>query len=431
MIFPYLKNFIVENTNTLNESHYLYGLELQKESIIHLYGLDKENKIFKYLENTNQKQLQQEIHLPLKNIGKIKINTFNQSISPLTSSINFEIENTFMFTLSIDEIKTKRKIDKKGLLINGNHYTDNNNRIQESIEIEIIIPDLSRLYNRIASLTEYPLQVLNKKKVAIVGLGSGGSLIGLYLAKAGVKDFLLIDEDRFEDHNIIRHICSLNDIGRYKTIAAKDYLLNRIPDLNISTLEESFKIDTINDEEKYRSLLKDYNLIIAATGDHKINMRINQFAYKFGIPVIYAGTFDKIIGGIMIRVDPTMGDTCYSCIYDNRKANDLEEIYNNFNDSEHIEELPKIIATEQPVTYDRSLEDLLSQPGLGIDIDNITIFVVKFILYNLLKDNIDHNDKIFSNNNNKNRQININKKFINNNKDSDFIQFSSSYIFMV
>ncbi len=46
-----------------------------------------------------------------------------------------------------------------------------------------------------------------------------------------------------------------------------------------------------------------------------MNSRINSFAYKNKIPVIYAGAFDKIIGGIMIRVNPLKKSICYDCIY--------------------------------------------------------------------------------------------------------------------
>jgi molybdopterin/thiamine biosynthesis adenylyltransferase len=412
VIFPQVKNSIIDKKNKIDETFYIYGRILQNEYTYQLLDLDEKFE--------NLKSIDQQQYL-IKNIGRVTIVSIKSGLYS-SASIEFELANSITFTLPIDELMSKRRIIKNGFLISGSNPN-------KSTEIEIIIADLSRLYIRVDNLIDYPLKWLNRKKIAIIGLGSGGSLIAMYLAKAGIKNFLLIDEDIYEDHNIIRHICSLSNLGRYKTFAVRDHILERIPDLNILTIEESFKIDTETEEEKYRTILKDYDLLISATGDHTINMRINQFAYRFGIPVIYAGTFNKIIGGIMIRVDPTMGDTCYNCIYRDDKTEQINDTNNNNNANEITEkEIPNLIATEQSVNYDRNLEDILSQPGLGIDIDNITIFVVKFILYNLLKDNsyqnnmpnISGNQKI----NDINRQTEIDKIHSNNNNDGTLYKFA-------
>ena len=170
-------------------------------------------------------------------------------------------------------------------------------------------------------------------------------------------------------------------------------------------------------------------MLISATGDHKINFRINQFAYRFGIPVIYAGTFNKIAGGIMIRVDPTKEDICYNCIYG---RNGKEQIINttpsnnNDNTKNSNGEIPNIIASEQSITYDRNLEDLLSQPGLGIDIDNITILVVKFILSNLLVKTSNHTRSSINNNNNNNLNI-----YANDTRNKEYTLYNFPYAIYV
>ena len=45
----------------------------------------------------------------------------------------------------------------------------------------------------------YPLNAINNSSVAIIGLGSGGSLISSYLAKSGLGELILIDGDVFKD----------------------------------------------------------------------------------------------------------------------------------------------------------------------------------------------------------------------------------------
>ena len=58
-------------------------------------------------------------------------------------------------------------------------------------------------YSRSAGLIENG--ALMKKRVLIIGLGSFGSVIAVDLAKAAVGNFALMDFDRLERHNIVRH----------------------------------------------------------------------------------------------------------------------------------------------------------------------------------------------------------------------------------
>jgi len=232
-------------------------------------------------------------------------------------------------------------------------------------EILVIIMDKSSLYLRIDN-PDYSLNRINKRSICIIGLGSGGSLISTYLAKSGIGELILIDGDILLEHNIIRHVCAINDIGRYKTLAVRDYILRRIPNVKIVTAERDFSINDKYEEHYYKELLSSVDLIVSAVGDHIMNSRINSFAYNNKIPVIYAGAFDKISGGIMIRVDPLKESICYDCIYSNNV------------DVEHTE------VTDKVTFYGRNADDMLTQPGLGIDIDLITLPAVKLILSTLL-----------------------------------------------
>ena len=85
------------------------------------------------------------------------------------------------------------------------------------------VPRKSELYTRSKGLLE--VGALEAKKVLIVGLGSGGAPISVELAKAGVGHFILMDFDRIELHNIARHICGVNELGRLKVNAVKDAIL--------------------------------------------------------------------------------------------------------------------------------------------------------------------------------------------------------------
>ncbi|MHA1971908.1 MAG: HesA/MoeB/ThiF family protein [Candidatus Hodarchaeales archaeon] len=254
-------------------------------------------------------------------------------------------------------------------------FFDESGNIQADVKFEVEFVDLERLFVRIDQ-TETPLKILTNKKVLIVGMGSGGSLLALYLAKSGVKNFVFIDNDRLETHNIIRHICDLTDLGRYKTLAVKDFILERIPDVSIETIERKFEINTKADFNYFTKLFKDINLIAAVSGEHDVNFALNDFVFRneFEIPIIYAGTFDGVKAGLMFKVDPSDAESyCYHCIYS----------------SPDQKSVPTPHELEQNISYDRTLSEQLSQPGLGLDIDNLTILLAKFCLDILLKDS-DH-----------------------------------------
>ena len=339
MIFPEVKQTLLDKKFKSNEK-FLFSVNgsIIDESTYQIQSID---------HTVNSKKRYQ-----LPNLGNIILSK---------SSLIFNISNLPQFELSLKEFKEESSLK--------NFVKDSSNN---QYEILVIIQDYSNLYRRIAT-PEYPLGILIKKNVAIIGLGSGGSLIALYLAKSGIGNLTLIDGDVIMDHNIVRHICSLKDVGRFKTLAVKDHILDRVPTIKITTVEKPFSRESKNIEAFFDFLLSKVDLIVSATGDNIMNETINEFGYKRNIPIIFAGAFEKITGGIMIRIDPRKKSICYKCIY--KKYGD-----------DTIFQKPQIIDKNYIKNYGRDVKDMLTQPGLGIDIDLITLPTVKFILSTLLEE---------------------------------------------
>ena len=339
MIFPEVKQTLLDKKFKSNEK-FLFSVNgsIIDESTYQIQSID---------HTVNSKKRYQ-----LPNLGNIILSK---------SSLIFNISNLPQFELSLKEFKEESSLK--------NFVKDSSNN---QYEILVIIQDYSNLYRRIAT-PEYPLGILIKKNVAIIGLGSGGSLIALYLAKSGIGNLTLIDGDVMMDHNIVRHICSLKDVGRFKTLAVKDHILDRVPTIKITTVEKPFSRENKNIEAFFDFLLSKVDLIVSATGDNIMNETINEFGYKRNIPIIFAGAFEKITGGIMIRIDPRKKSICYKCIY--KKYGD-----------DTIFQKPQVIDKNYIKNYGRDVKDMLTQPGLGIDIDLITLPTVKFILSTLLEE---------------------------------------------
>ncbi|MCK4847689.1 MAG: ThiF family adenylyltransferase, partial [Candidatus Heimdallarchaeota archaeon] len=287
--------------------------------------------------------------------------------------------------LAISEENTKETLNYPYLhsYLNSENIKDlrisihhNRDEIISNIPLSIELVNLQRLFVRIDQ-NETPLEVLKTKKVVIIGMGSGGSLVAVYLAKSGLKNFIFLDDDKLETHNIIRHICDLSQLGRYKTHAVKEFIEKRIPDVNIKTIERKFEVHTKAHSDEFLTVFKGVDLIIAVSGEHTVNYSINDFVHtnNLPIPIIFAGTFDGVKGGLMFKVDPRKDDYCYHCIYSDPI------------DDSSTGSLPTTSELEKQITYDRTLQEQIAQPGLGLDIDNLTILLSKFSLDILLQEN--------------------------------------------
>ena len=132
------------------------------------------------------------------------------------------------------------------------------------------IPAKADLYSRSKGLLE--IGVLAEKHVAIIGLGSFGANIAVELAKAGVGSFSLIDFDRVELHNLSRHACGINDLGRLKTDAVADLIWGKNPYAKV----EKLPLDINNDIELLHTEVQKADLVICATDNNRSRFCLSQ-----------------------------------------------------------------------------------------------------------------------------------------------------------
>ncbi len=99
---------------------------------------------------------------------------------------------------------------------------------------------------------------LNRASIVIVGLGGLGSHIAIMLARTDVGHIHLIDFDKVDVTNLNRQAYKIADLGKYKTIALKEHLMEINPYLDIS-------YDTIKvTQENILSLLDGYGIVCEA-----------------------------------------------------------------------------------------------------------------------------------------------------------------------
>jgi molybdopterin/thiamine biosynthesis adenylyltransferase len=81
-------------------------------------------------------------------------------------------------------------------------------------------------------------------KCVVIGVGGIGNWVALNLALLGVKFIVLFDPDKLELSNLNRTIFKLDQVGKYKTEALKEIILERRPDVFIQCINDYFDVET-------------------------------------------------------------------------------------------------------------------------------------------------------------------------------------------
>ena len=240
-------------------------------------------------------------------------------------------------------------------------------RVFEAVNGELIerevnyIPSRNELYSRNMGILE--VNILESKRVMIVGLGSFGSQIAIELAKAGVGSFSLFDFDRVELHNLARHTCTIKDLGRLKTDAIYDAIVGKNPYAHV----DKFPININDDIPLLNEEIAKADIVICATDNNTSRFNISEALVKQQKIGIFGRAVTRAEGGDVFRYVP--GGPCYCCLigsgwYDAA----AEEITNRA-------QLPAYTSSEDA--------EAMIQVGLSSDIEPICNLMVKLTLMEL------------------------------------------------
>ena len=134
------------------------------------------------------------------------------------------------------------------------------------------------------------IERLKKSKVAIFGIGGVGSFVVEGLVRAGIGNFILVDNDKVSESNLNRQIiATTKTIGRLKVEIAKERILEINPSANVEVYSDFF---TPESPEIFDNTV---NYIVDAidTVTSKIELVIR--ANKLNIPIISCmGTGNKL-----------------------------------------------------------------------------------------------------------------------------------------
>ncbi|SFM26744.1 ThiF family adenylyltransferase [Pelosinus propionicus] len=147
---------------------------------------------------------------------------------------------------------------------------------------------------------------LRKKKIALVGIGAIGSVLGMSLLQSGIDHLYILDPDYVDLENTTRSIYVDSDVGSLKIDAFKK---------NASIKDADFS-DRVTELENFDDIyIYNPDLIIICIGslydEYSISLRLRRS--KFEKAVFVFGQNDCTWGAIYFQDSPKLG--CQQCLF--------------------------------------------------------------------------------------------------------------------
>ena len=186
------------------------------------------------------------------------------------------------------------------------------------------------------------IEKLNNTKVAVFGIGGVGSFVVEGLVRAGIGNFILVDDDKVCLTNLNRQlIATRKTVGKLKVEVAKERILEINPNANVELYQEFFMP---NSKEIVDDTV-DYIVDCVDTVTAKIELAVR--AKNKNIPIISCmGTGNKL--------DPTRFEV--TDIYKTSVC-PLAKVMRKELKARNIEKLKVVYSKETPIKPDENIEN--------------------------------------------------------------------------
>jgi molybdopterin/thiamine biosynthesis adenylyltransferase len=198
------------------------------------------------------------------------------------------------------------------------------------------------------------------KCVIISGCGSVGSLVAVELARAGVGKFVLFDNDTIAYHNLCRHQCGVQDVGRFKVNVVKDRILQINPLAEVKTFASI--IENIR-KEIFDESCGPGSLIIGCADNREGDIYASKLSCLYKVPFVSIGFWERAFAGEIFYSIP--GEMpCYACPFEH-----TGHILSN-----------KASTNRRIYTTEEDIARVNFEPGISADISFVTIIAIKLII---------------------------------------------------
>jgi molybdopterin/thiamine biosynthesis adenylyltransferase len=178
-------------------------------------------------------------------------------------------------------------------------------------------------------------------------------------------------------HNICRHQCGVEDVGKLKVTAVKERLFQINPEAEVvvedTILENVPKI-------RFDSFIDEQTLIVGCADNREGDLYANQLSAIYNIPMLSIGFWERAFAGeIFFTVPGKM--PCYSCMF-KRPQNDLPS-------------RPSV--NRRFYTHEEDIRNTRFEPGISTDINFITTIGIKLALDLMNQNESDYIPRLLNN----------------------------------
>lgn len=208
--------------------------------------------------------------------------------------------------LPIDAVRERLHTEIGGVLAEGAWYFVRRSRRGEPIVLR------TRSQYDLPTPERAPYAAaLRSKRVAVIGCGAVGWTVATLLARSGVRQFTLFDDDRIQTANLSRLSGFLGSAGCFKVDALAEQLeavapaveVRAVPHLVGRRVGALALVDAKPD------------LLLNITGEEISTDETNRAALVLGRPAIFAWVSNGVAAGRILRVRP-FASACYECVRD-------------------------------------------------------------------------------------------------------------------
>jgi adenylyltransferase/sulfurtransferase len=173
-------------------------------------------------------------------------------------------------------------------------------------------------YSRQIMLPQIDIQgqlKLANSTALIIGLGGLGSPVALYLAAAGFKKLVLVDDDQVDSSNLQRQIIHRNDNqDQDKVVSAKQTLNQLNPQCEIETVNRRL------DDKQLSQFVQDCDVVADCCDNFTTRFALNKICHQQKTPLV-SGAAIRWEG--QLTTFTMQKDTpCYCCLYDEQSSID-------------------------------------------------------------------------------------------------------------
>lgn len=156
------------------------------------------------------------------------------------------------------------------------------------------------------------------KHVVVIGVGALGGTVAEQLARAGVGDLTLLDRDRLEPGNLVRHCGWLMQTGRAKSFAVGEVAQNAGPHTRVNPALGFIGLrraegETRAEQTILAELIDKADLVVDCTAELGVHRMLSWLCSRRQKDLLIVAASNGAWGGRTVRLVARPGTPCWNC----------------------------------------------------------------------------------------------------------------------